>query len=102
MKVEWTEVALQDLTDIRDHIAGDSPYYARHFIEKILAASEKLGQHPEIGRRVPEAGRDDIRELIYRSYRIIYLVAADRVNILTVVHGRRDVAGRSAKPWDVI
>jgi toxin ParE1/3/4 len=50
---------------------------------------------------VPEAGqRTDIRELIVQSYRIIYRVGIEDIDILTVVHGSRDLAGRDSKPWD--
>lgn len=53
-----------------------------------------------MGRLVPEAGvRDDIRELIYQGYRIIYLLSSELSEIITVVHGSRDLT-RSDKPWD--
>ncbi len=99
MRIEWTETALDDLAAIGDFIARDSHYYARQFIGKILTAVERLEDHPEIGRRVPEAGRDDVRELIYRNYRIIYLVTTQKVQVLTVVHGRRDLASKTKQPW---
>ena len=65
MRIEWTDPALDGLEAVRDLIAKDSPYYAKRFIERIFEAVETLSEHPEIGRRVPEADRDDIRELIY-------------------------------------
>ena len=102
MRVEWTEIALEDLAGIRDHIARDSPYYARQFIEKILTACENLERHPKLGRRVPEIDRDNIRELIYRNYRIIYLATASKVQILTVIHASRELARRATKPWAIV
>jgi plasmid stabilization system protein ParE len=42
-----------------------------------------------------------LRELIYRGYRIIYLTKPDRVFIVTIIHGSRDLAGEDVKPWDV-
>jgi plasmid stabilization system protein ParE len=38
---------------------------------------------------VPEIARDDIRQLLYGDYRIIYRIDPRRVVILTVRHGRR-------------
>ena len=38
---------------------------------------------------VPEVGRDEIREIIVQSYRIIYRVLPDEVEILTIHHGAR-------------
>jgi len=41
------------------------------------------------GRRVPEIGRDDIREVLKRSYRIVHRVRGDRLEVLTVFEGHR-------------
>ena len=58
--------------------------------------------HPQLGRLVPEAEeREDVRELIFQSYRVIYLVETEQVSILTVIHGSRDLSGQAAKPWEV-
>jgi len=56
-----------------------------------------------MGRKVPEAGhRDDVRELIVQGYRIIYLTHPEKVFIVTILHGSRDLAGEEVKPWDVV
>jgi plasmid stabilization system protein ParE len=60
-----------------------------------------LGDFPRTGRRVPEAARDDVRELLFHAYRIIYLVEAEAVTILTVVHGSRDLGRRAPLPWEI-
>jgi plasmid stabilization system protein ParE len=67
MVLEWTDPALDDLEIIRDYIAKDSPYYAKRFIERIFDAAEKFQNHPQMGRLVPEANRDDVRELIFQA-----------------------------------
>ena len=101
MKIYWSDVAEADLDDIYDYIARDVPYYAELFVDRLIDATDKLEDHPRIGRPVPEADqRDDIRELIIQGYRIIYLVADEEIQILTVIHGSRDLAGREKKPWD--
>jgi plasmid stabilization system protein ParE len=101
--IEWSERASADIRDLHAYIAKDSPYYARRFTDKIIASVEKLVEFPKIGRVVPEAeGRDDIRELIYQGYRIIYLLKSDNVFIVTILHGSRDLAAGELKPWDVV
>ena len=101
MRVEWTDPALDALEGMRDYIARDSPYYARRFIERIFDAAAKLKDHPKMGRPVPEADRDEVRELIYQGYRIIYRAQLERVQVLTVLHGSRNLAAKEVKPWDV-
>lgn len=101
MNVSWSDVAAADLDDIFDYIARDVPYYAESFIDRLIAATDLLEDQPLIGRRVPEAGqRKDIREIIVQRYRIIYRVGIEDIDILTVIHGSRDLAGRDSKPWD--
>ena len=51
-----------------------------------------------MGRRVPEIGDDALRELIYRQYRIIYIVDAEgeRVDVLTIFHSAKEFGAGEA------
>ncbi len=40
-------------------------------------------------RVVPEFGREDIREVFLRSYRLVYLIGDDAIEVLTVFEGHR-------------
>jgi toxin ParE1/3/4 len=55
---------------------------------------------PRSGRMVPEAGyKDAIREVIFQGYRIIYRIKNEHtVQIVTVLHGARDLANMQP-PW---
>jgi addiction module RelE/StbE family toxin len=101
MKIVWTEPAVADLTALRDYIARDSEHYARQFIARILEAVEPLESLPRMGRQVPEASDPDIREILFQAYRIIYRIAGERIEILSVVRGSRDLTQRDLKPWEV-
>ena len=55
------------------------------------------------GRQVPEAeGQIDVRELLFQSYRILYRAEAQRVVILAVIHGSRDLSQLRPKPWEFV
>ncbi len=101
-KVIWTEPALKDLNDIINHIAEDSLIYAERFGIRVVEAPRRLIQFPYCGRIVPEFKDENIRELIYGSYRIIYLARKNVCYIIAVIHGSRDIL-RHLKPgdWDV-
>ncbi len=101
MKLQWTEPAVNALQGIHDYIALDKPFYAARFIERIVITAERLKDFPQIGRMVPEAGREDVRELVFQGYRIIYRPLTDRIQILTVVHGSRDLTRLDVKPWEM-
>ncbi|MDO9462911.1 MAG: type II toxin-antitoxin system RelE/ParE family toxin [Deltaproteobacteria bacterium] len=102
MKIEWAKPALLDLESIRDYIRRDSDYYAARFVERIIKAVESLEGFPEMGRSVPEAEKENIRELLFYNYRIMYRVEAERILILTVIHGARKLSQKKPRPWDVI
>ena len=88
--VKWSFPARNDLKQIHDYIAKDSKYYARNVIQEIVAKTDTLTDLPEIGRTVPEIGDQNIRELIVYSYRLIYEISEAGVEILAIIHGRRD------------
>jgi toxin ParE1/3/4 len=90
-EVRWTEPALDDLQAISEFIARDSPAYAARLTRKIVEAPRRLVMLPRSGTRVAEFGRDDIRELMVRPFRIIYAIRGDVCHVVAVIHGSRDL-----------
>jgi len=78
------------LKKIYDYIARDSKYYAEKVSQDILERSEKLNEFPEIGRIVPEIGEVNIREVIVYSYRLIYEISSDKIEVLALIHCKQD------------
>lgn len=70
-------------------IARDAPVVADLFVERIFNATERLAEFPMSGRVVPEISDQEIREVIVQSYRVIYRVVLEEVEILMVHHGAR-------------
>lgn len=88
-RVRWSDQALADLEAIGDYIARDSASFAQIQVERVFAAVERLEIHPKSGRIVPELNRDNIREILFGSYRIVYSIDGNEVQILTVYHSSR-------------
>lgn len=88
--VIWSIPAKQDLKKIYDYIAKDSKYYAEKVSQNILEKSEKLNEFPKIGRIVPEIGEVNIREVIVYSYRLIYEISSDKIEVLALIHCKQD------------
>ena len=87
----WTINAKNDLKEIYDYIAADSKYYANACVEKIKNTTKVLKSYPNIGRMVPEYNRDEIRELIYQNYRIIYKISQQQIFVVSIFHTARDL-----------
>ena len=101
-QVRWSLTAGNDLQDIENFIARDSVLHAIAFVDRVVESAETLLKNPRIGRVVPEFNREDLREVIFRSYRVVYLLQDDKIVILRVVHGSRDLAALvRQEPWDL-
>ena len=85
----WSTEALDDIDAIAQFIARDSPQHARKVVESLFELSDTVGEQPMLGRVVPEFARVTVRERFLYSYRVLYEVGEDRIDILAVIHGRR-------------
>jgi toxin ParE1/3/4 len=85
----WTDRAKRDLAEIGDYIAQDNPVAAERWVESLLDPAKRAATLPLSGRRVPEIGRDEVRELLLRKYRLVYRVLDKTVDVLTVFEGHR-------------
>ncbi len=93
--VRWTEQAARDLVGITDFIAQQAPERARGVLDRLRQAASGLTDFPERGRVVPELARFGVvglRELVVPPWRVLYRVDADRVTVLAVFDGRRDLS----------
>ena len=89
MKLLWTKESLIKLQEIETYISSDNPIAAIELIDKIILLAESLTENPEKGRIVPELSLSQIRELIYKNYRLVYLLKKNSIEILTVFEGHR-------------
>lgn len=90
MKIKWTNEALEQLIQIEEYISKDSPERAEIFVDQLIEhAEDSLPDNPRMGRTVPEIANPDIRELIFKKYRIVYRLKKSSIEILTVFEGHR-------------
>lgn len=94
--VKWTPHARRQLRQIHDYIAQDSPHYAKQVTQELVHKSMALDALPRIGRVVPELNEKTVREVSLYSYRIIYQIQPTHIDILVIIHKRRDL-----KPGDI-
>jgi plasmid stabilization system protein ParE len=89
MKIISSAQSQRDLRDIRKFIARDAPETASAYIRRLKLAVRRLRSFPYTGSVVRELVNPAIREVYFGQYRLIYEIASDRVEILTVFHGAR-------------
>ena len=90
MKVIWTDAASTQLDLIHNYVAQTSPEYAQRIVDQLTNRSKQIADFPFSGRMVPEYELNLMRELIEGSYRIIYLIKDEQIEVLAVIHASRE------------
>lgn len=88
LPIIWRSRARADLADIIRYIANENPQAARRLNERLESAVLPLAEHPYLHRpgRVPGT-----RELVaHPNYVLVYRVAAERIEIVNVLHARQE------------
>ena len=89
--VKWTGHAKAQLRHIYDYIAQDSPFYAKRVSEALVNKTLVLDKLPRLGRIVPELNEENIREIPLYSYRILYEIKPNHIDVLALIHKRRNL-----------
>ena len=93
-QVIWARTAVNDLENIIDYIAQNSPLTAQKLFEQIKNKIETLSYSPQRGRYIPELQEQSIltyRELIISPWRVMYRISENNVYILAIIDSRRNV-----------
>lgn len=85
-----TQACDEDLLSIAVYIARDNLSAANTLIELFDQKFALLAEYPKLGRVRPELGRH-ARSMPVGNYLIIYRDLADRLEILRILHGARDL-----------
>ena len=94
-KVFLTADAVGDLEEIYEYIAEhDAPQKAEQVLARIERTFKSLSESPERGAYPKELltlGIREYRQIFFKPYRVIYRIMGDRVYVLLIVDGRRDM-----------
>ena len=95
LEVFLTDDASRDLEALCDYIAShDAPEKAEYVLDEIETAFSSLAEHPDRGAYPKELlaiGLRDYREIFFKPYRLIYRVISERVYVMVIADGRRDM-----------
>ena len=89
----WTAEAEGWLEEIYQYIAADDPTAAGRLVNELISQGDLLLEHPRAGRLHTEMQSGEVRILLYRHYRITYLLRpSGDIDVLGVFHGALDVS----------
>lgn len=90
-----TADASRDVEEIYQYIARhDAPEKAEQVLSKIESTIKNLSKYPGRGvypKELLSLGIRDYREVFFKPYRLVYRVINDRVYVLLIADGRRDM-----------
>ena len=89
MKIHFTASAIEHLDGIYAFIATDSPKYAQRVVVRLIEKASNIAILPHGAGMVPEYSHPDIREVFLYSYRIIYRILPEQIDILAILHGAK-------------
>lgn len=90
-KILLTDLAVQDLQEIKDYIARDNRSAARRVVREMKAAMHRLAEMPGTGHARSDLTDEDVLFWPIYSYLIVYRPETKPLEIVTVISGHRDV-----------
>ena len=90
MRLELAQSALSDLLAIKAwYLEQGVPQIGQRFVSDIIASAQRLTEHPDSGRMVPEFNQPNIREIILPPFRVVYLREVDCISLIRVWRSER-------------
>jgi toxin ParE1/3/4 len=75
---------------ISAYVAADNGKAAEELLDRFGKVFEMLVQNPQAGRRRPDLGQN-VRSFAIDNYVIFYIPQSAGIDIIRVMHGRRDI-----------
>jgi toxin ParE1/3/4 len=92
-RVSLTRRAQRDLVEILEYIARDSPLQAAILVDRLERAALDLANSAELYQRMRGTEPREVRRRVVSSYNIVYAVTGETIEVLTIAHGARNLAG---------
>jgi len=91
VKFIFSRPSLQDVAEIGNRIARDDPVRADLFVEEIRMCCRNICEYPLAYPIHTDFPRQGVRHRVFGRYVICYRVERDRVIVIAVLNGARDV-----------
>jgi len=93
-RIVRTRRARQDLIDIWRYVASNNPAAADALLDRVDEKSALLARNPRLGAERSDI-RPGLRYFVVGEYLILYRIIEDGIEVVRVVHGRRDLLNLS-------
>ena len=93
MRIVFLSLAVKDLASIRSYIAADNPEAARRVAARLKKLIQGLAAMPNMGKAGQVFGTKELvtPKIGKTPYVVVYRVREDRLEILRILPGMRDI-----------
>jgi plasmid stabilization system protein ParE len=89
-RITFAASAIKDLEDLQAYYSAEgAPDVGKRLVAEIIVKIERLALHPLSGRVVPEFNVEQLREIIYPPFRIVYRHDKNKVRVVRVWRSER-------------
>jgi len=92
IRLRYNPIAISDLEEIKEYISQDNKEAAIRLIKQLIEKTESLIDFPNmvlsLSKKISIKTR--YRYLICNQYIIFYIFENDTINIMRILHGKRD------------
>ncbi len=89
--VRWTDNSISNITDFIDSSKEGTENTAKAYMNKLIDYVDILNTMPELGKVVENnIFKYEIRQIVYKSHKVIYHKKDNDIIILTVLHSKMD------------
>jgi plasmid stabilization system protein ParE len=89
-RISVASSAIKDLEDLQAYYSAEGvPDVGKRLVVEIISRIERLSGHPLSGRIVPEFNVEQLREIIYPPFRIVYRHDKNKVRIVRIWRSER-------------
>lgn len=97
--IEWKRNAVLDFIEILDYISQRNPNAAEKIENIINEAVEKIADSPYSARTGRVIGTR--KKIAHPNYIIVYRVLTDKIEIVNIIHARRNYPDTYLYPLDI-
>ncbi|WP_106497273.1 type II toxin-antitoxin system RelE/ParE family toxin [Lentibacillus sp. Marseille-P4043] len=90
-ELRWSLLAADDLENICLDIAKDSERYSKIVAREIVNIVDSISTFPYSRRAVSKYNSEMIREKMIKSYRILYRIHEEYIEVVRVLHQSRQL-----------
>lgn len=88
MTIIWSENAKDNINSYKQN---SKIFKVEEYIKELIEYTDYLQNSPKMGKLISNKGNVEIRQLVFRMHRILYVINENTIIITSIVHTKRNM-----------